>query len=318
MYFSEENLPDFSSYEENEIVTLINDDYKFRGITITKDEYTIQILSNIDAEMHSINRLTTTLIGSLVILIILAVIFSTYLASKVIKPVREAYERQIHFVQDASHEMRTPLAVIKGKLELLVHSPNDTIDSHFEYISKMMSEIRGLEKLNSDLLLLSKEDLELGIDITEFEINKLVDDISEFYFDLADIKGKEFNVVKADNNITVKWDYSKVRRAIIILIENAFKYTEENGKIDFIIEDQNKYVKVMIKDNGIGIKEEEQKRIFDRFYRSDRVRGENIDGSGIGLSLLKSIANNFGIKLKVNSKYGEGSEFIMIIPKEFN
>ena len=77
----------------------------------------------------------------------------------------------------------------------------------------------------------------------------------------------------------------------------------------------NKHIKITVKDNGIGIKEEEQKRIFDRFYRSDAVRGQNISGTGIGLSLLKSISKNFGIKLKVNSEYGVGSEFILMIPK---
>lgn len=81
------------------------------------------------------------------------------------------------------------------------------------------------------------------------------------------------------------------------------------------MEDLNKFVQIKVKDNGIGIKEEDKKRIFDRFYRSELVRGQNISGTGIGLSLLKSISKNFGIKLKVNSEYGVGSEFILLIPK---
>ncbi|MFT8342678.1 ATP-binding protein [Clostridium beijerinckii] len=77
----------------------------------------------------------------------------------------------------------------------------------------------------------------------------------------------------------------------------------------------NFYYYFNIVDNGIGIKKEEEKRIFNRFYRSDIFRGQNINGMGIGLSLLKSISKNFGIKLKVNSEYGVGSEFILLIPK---
>lgn len=318
LYFNENNLPDFPADTEGGIVTLENNGYKFRGISIDKDSYKIQVLSNIDPEMNSIHRLTKTLIVSLIFLIIVAVLLSTYLASKVIKPVREAYEKQIHFVQDASHEMRTPLAVIKGKLELLANSSKDTIDSHFEHISKIMSEIRGLEKLNSDLLLLSKEDLDLGISITKFSLYEFIDDISEFYIDLADIQGKVFNVIKPSYDIEVSWDYSKIRRAVIILLENAFKYTNDDGNIEFIIEDFNKNVRISVRDNGIGIRKEDQERIFDRFYRSDIVRGKNISGTGIGLSLLKSISKNFGIKLNVNSTYGKGSEFIMIIPKIFD
>lgn len=317
-YFTENNLPDFSKESENTIVTIDDNGYKFRGIIISKDSYKIQVLSNIDSEVNSIHRLTKTLIISLIILIIVAIVLSAYLASKVIKPVREAYEKQIHFVQDASHEMRTPLAVIKGKLELLANSSKDTIDSHFEHISKIMSEIRGLEKLNTDLLLLSKEDLDLGINITKFSLYEFINDIGEFYIDLADIQGKEFKVIKPAYDVEVLWDYSKIRRAVIILIENAFKYTDDNGKIEFIIEEFNKNIRISVRDNGIGIREEDQERIFDRFYRSDIVRGKNISGTGIGLSLLKSISKNFGIKLNVNSTYVEGSEFTMMIPKTFD
>lgn len=317
-YFNENNLPDFQNDTEGDIVNLENNGYKFRGITINKDLYTIQVLSNIDPEVNSIHRLTKTLIMSLILLIIVAVLLSTYLASKVIKPVREAYEKQVHFVQDASHEMRTPLAVIKGKLELLANSSKDTIDSHFDHISKMMSEVRGLEKLNSDLLLLSKEDLDLGINITKFSLYEFIDDVSEFYIDLAEAQGKVFKVIRPEYDIEVIWDYDKIRRSVIILLENAFKYTDEDGEVDFIIEDFNKKIRISVCDNGIGIREEDQERIFDRFYRSEIVRGKNISGTGIGLSLLKSISKNFGIKLNVNSTYGEGTEFIMIIPKRFD
>ena len=315
LYFSEDELPIFTTSVEDEIVTLTSNGYRFRGTVINNGDYKIQVLANINSEVDSLNRLRTSIIASLVILIIVAIIFSTYLASRVIKPIRQAYEKQVYFVQDASHEMRTPLAVIKGKLELLAHSWGDTIDDHFEHISKMMSEVRGLEKLNSDLLLLSKEDLDLAENIINFQLNNFINDISEFYLDLAEIKEKNFKVVKPKQEISVQWDYDKIKRSVVILIENAFKYTGENGEITLSVEDMNKHIKITVKDNGIGIKEEEQKRIFDRFYRSDAVRGQNISGTGIGLSLLKSISKNFGIKLKVNSKYGVGSEFILVIPK---
>ncbi len=315
LYFTEDNLPVFSQNTENEIITLTNSGYSFRGIVINNGDYKIQVIANIDSEVSSLNRLKTSIIASLIILIIVAIILSTYLAARVVKPIREAYEKQVYFVQDASHEMRTPLAVIKGKLELLAHSWGDTIDDHFEHISKIMTEVRGLEKLNTDLLLLSKEDLDLAVNITNFKLNDFVNDLSEFYIDLAEIKEKNFYVTKPKEEILVQWDYDKIKRSVVILIENAFKYTGENGEITLRIEDMNKHVKITVKDNGIGIKEEEQKRIFDRFYRSEVVRGQNISGTGIGLSLLKSISKNFGIKLKVNSKYGEGSEFILMIPK---
>ena len=141
-------------------------------------------------------RLVTSMIFGLITLIAIALVLSAYLAAKVIKPVREAYDKQVYFVQDASHEMRTPLAVIKGKLELLANASGDRIYDHFDHISKIMSEIRGLEKLNSDLLLLSKEDLNLGDNIEKFDLNDFIDEISEFYTDLAEIKKKKFTIIR--------------------------------------------------------------------------------------------------------------------------
>ena len=315
LYFSEDNLPDFPDYGQNNIITLNDNNYTFRAITLTKDEYRIEILGNVDSEMNSIHRLKNTIILSFIILLIISIFLSAFLASKVLKPVKKAYEKQTFFVQDASHEMRTPLAVIKGRLELLAQSFVDSIDMHFEHISKMMSEIRNLEKLNSNLLLLSKEDINTSNEITKFNLNDFINDISDFYMDLSEIKGINFNVIKPSYNLEVNWDYNRIKRSLIIILENAFKYTNENGDISLIFEDINKNIKVRVKDTGIGINKKDLPRIFDRFYRSEKVRGSNTSGNGIGLSLLKSICNNLGIKIKVISEPNIGSEFILIIPK---
>ncbi|MEO2680124.1 HAMP domain-containing sensor histidine kinase, partial [Clostridium butyricum] len=276
LYFSEDNLPKFPKNSEDKIVSLEINGYKFRGISVKQENKEFQIFSNIDAEIGSMYRLATSILFGLIILVVIALAMSAYLASRVIKPVREAYDKQVYFVQDASHEMRTPLAVIKGKLELLANASGDRIDDHFEHISKIMSEIRGLEKLNSDLLLLSKEDLSLGDNIGEFALNDFIDEISEFYTDLAEIKEKKFSIIRPEESTKVQWDYTKIKRVLTILLENAFKYTDENGEIILKIEIIKKYIRISVKDNGIGIKEEDKSRIFDRFYRSEFVRGQNI------------------------------------------
>lgn len=315
LYFSEDNLPEFPKNSDGNITTMEFDGYKFRGISVIQENKEIQILANIDVEMDSVHRLTMSILFGLVTLVAIALVLCSYLAAKIIKPVREAYDKQVYFVQDASHEMRTPLAVIKGKLELLANVSQDRIYDHFEHISKIMSEIRGLEKLNSDLLLLSKEDLSLGDNIGRFDLNNFIDEISEFYTDLAEIKDKTFKIVRPEESTEVEWDYNKIKRVLTILLENSFKYTNENAEIVLKFEVVKKYIRISVKDNGIGIKEEDKSRIFDRFYRSEFVRGQNIGGTGIGLSLLKSISKSFGIKIKVNSQYGIGSEFILDIPK---
>lgn len=221
------------------------------------------------------------------------------------------------FVQDASHEMRTPLAVIKGKVELLTKSLNNISNDELFHISKIMSELRRLEKMNSDLLLLAKEDIGESNNLKEFYLEDMVGDIRGFYTDMAEIKDKIFNIY-SNTNIQVLWDYDKVKRVLIILIENAFKYTGEKGIITVVFEENYKNINVHVKDNGIGIKKEDQERIFDRFFRTENVRGNNIEGSGIGLSLLKSLCKSLNIEVVVNSEFRKGSEFILLIPKIMN
>lgn len=315
-YFLENKILDFKIEKYNKIVDIKNEGYNFRGIKFNYKEYDISVVMNIDAELQSIKGVKTSLYMSLIVLIFVSIILSKILADWVIKPLKNAYDKQVYFVQDASHEMRTPLAIIKGKLELLTKNLGYKLDDNFEHISKIMTEIRSLEKLNKDLLILSKEDIDSSVNIKEYNLNNFINDISDFYIDLAEIQDKEFNVVTPNDDILVIWDYEKIKRCIVILLENAFKYTKEDGKIDLVFENNNKYIIIKVKDNGIGIKEEDQNRIFDRFFRSNDVRANDISGSGIGLSLLKSISKNLGIKIDLNSKYKEGSEFILTIPKK--
>ncbi len=314
-YFDEENLPSFENKTSEGIQNIDSNGYKFRGIAMERIGFTIQLMINVDSEIQSINQLMNSIVISFSILIVVSLALAYFLSSRIIKPVKEAYDKQVFFVQDASHEMRTPLAIIKGKLEILAGHWEDTIESHFDHISKMMSEVRALEKLNSDLLLLSKEDINSTLNITRVDLKDFIKDISEFYEDLAEVQNKNFVLRDTKEPMALYWDYSKVKRIIIILLENSFKYTKEQGNILLSIEDSNKNLKIMVKDDGIGIKEEDQKRIFDRFFRSADVRAQNINGSGIGLSLLKSIANTLHVKVRVLSQYGGGTEFILTIPK---
>ena len=317
-YFVVNEINSFNIDKLDEIVDIKANGYNFRGIRFSQNQLEIEVLMNVDTQIDSVKGVKNAIYISLVALLIVAIILSKILANKVIQPVKEAYNKQVFFVQDASHEMRTPLAIIKGKLELLTRALGSKDESNFEDISKIMSEIRGLEKLNNDLLLLSKVDIHSSIKITEFKLSKLIEDIGEFYTDLSELRSKDFCIIKHIEDITVHWDYEKVKRCIVILLENAFKYTKEDGKVELVIEEDSKNVIVKVIDNGIGIKEEDQSRIFDRFFRSNDIRATDIGGSGIGLSLLSSIADNLSIRIKLDSRHNEGSQFTLIAPKKMN
>ena len=313
-YQGEDIYPNFQKAPKNQIFTLEDGGYTYRAVQFNKQGLLVQLLMNVDQEIASVTALERTLGVSFLILIVIAIILSSYLSVVVLKPLKVVYNKQLAFVQDASHEMRTPLAIIKGRLELLVRNRGDKLEAHYEELSIIMKEIRGLEKLNSDLLLMSKEDMGMKLELASFSVNEFITEIGEFYIDFAEMQEKELKVRLLDEDIQVSWDKSKVKRCIVILLENALKYTECGDQITITATKKDKNIKLEIEDTGIGIKKEEQGRIFDRFFRSSEVRASGKEGSGIGLSLLKSIAYGLGIKVSLVSTYGEGTTFTLVIP----
>lgn len=315
-YKGSSKYPKFPNGVMNKIVQIQDAQYHYRGIQFDYEGCKVQLLLSVDTQVASLKELQYALLKAFLVLILLGLVVSFYLGKIALKPLYRAYNKQAAFIQDASHEMRTPLAVIKGKLELIVRKPQDKVETHYDEISGIMCEISGLEKLNRDLLLLSKEDMGGILEIKKTTIQSFFKEIVEFYSALSELHNLEFFYEITIPPIEIEWDLVKVKRCISILLENAIKYSNENGRINLKIVDEDKLIKVIVSDTGRGISEEELKKIFNRFYRSNEVRALGIEGSGIGLSLLKSLAYTMNIKIKVESEYGKGSSFILWIPKK--
>lgn len=315
-YKGSSKYPKFPNGVMNKIVQIQDAQYHYRGIQFDYEGCKVQLLLSVDSQIASLKSLQYALLKAFCILVVVGLIVSFYLAKIALKPLYRAYNKQAAFIQDASHEMRTPLAVIKGKLEIIVRTPQDKIETHYDEISGIMCEISGLEKLNKDLLLLSKEDMGGILEIKKTTIHSFFKEIVEFYSALSELHNLEFLYEIMIPSIEIEWDLVKVKRCIGILLENAIKYSNENGRITLKVVDEDKLIKVIVSDTGRGISEEELKKIFNRFYRSNEVRALGIEGSGIGLSLLKSLAYTMNIKIKVESEYGKGSSFILWIPKK--
>ncbi len=313
-YQGEDLYPNFEKAPKDQIFTLEDGDYTYRAVQFVKQGMQIQLLINVNQEIASVKTLWRILGLSFLILIVIVLMLASYLAVVVLRPLKIIYNKQVAFVQDASHEMRTPLAIIKGRLEILVRNGEDKLEKHYEELSSIMKEIRGLEKLTSDLLLMSKEDMGMKLEISKFGLNEFISEIGEFYTDFANMQEKELKINLLSEDISVNWDKGKVKRCVVILLENALKYTDRGDKITITVSKKDKNIKVQVTDTGIGIKEEEKDRIFDRFFRSSEVRASGREGSGIGLSLLKSIVYGLGGKVSLDSIYGEGSTFTLFIP----
>ena len=307
--------PDEKSDKTNICFTYKSGNYTFRELSITIDNMKIRIIRNIDSELSALKHLFSVLGIGIVICIMITYFVALYLTRKAISPIENAWYTQAKFIQDASHELRTPITIVYSKLQSLLTVPNNTISDEVETIADAMNETRRLKKMISDLLSLSKEDAIINLKIEEVNIDELVGGIYRDYLDIAEMQNK---TLKYKNNLKeniIRSDKNKLRQLLLIFIDNAFKYTNNQDIISLILDEKDNKIICTIMDTGIGINEEDLKHIFDRFFRSDNVRNKDIDGSGIGLSIAKMISINLNCKIKPYSIENEGTKFEIIIPK---
>lgn len=305
-YQQKDNQDGFYSYKKGK--------YNFRVCNYTYGDYHIKIMREINSELNSRRQLLLTMIRAVVIFCILTYFIALYLTRNALKPIEITWNNQAKFIQDASHELRTPITIVFSKLEGLLKHPNNTISDEVEGIADAMNESRRLKKMINDLLTLTKEDYVDLVEKEELDLEKLVEDICDDFFDIALIQNKTLKISSQLKHKNIISDKNKLRQLLIIFIDNAFKYTEEEDYIKISLKEKEESIYITIEDNGMGIKKEEIPHLFDRFFRSENVRNKDIDGSGIGLSIAKVLSESLKYKLNVDSEYGKWTKFDIIIP----
>lgn len=237
-----------------------------------------------------------------------------FLAGRALIPIQNSWEKQQQFVSDASHELRTPLAVIQSKTDVLFQSPSATIEEKAVDISTISKECRRLSKLVSNLLLLARSDSnQIEMDKKTFELDKLLEEIINPYKEIASYQEKAM-ILKVEHDITFMGDRERIHQMMVILLDNAMKYTNEDGHIQIDCTQTSNSIRIRVKDNGIGVKEEDIPNLFDRFYQGDKARSMS-EGAGLGLSIANWIVEKHYGKISVESKWGEGTCFEVIFPK---
>ncbi len=314
-YF-EDIFPERKKNKENEFSTYKKNGYTFRELNIEIGKYKIQIIRNIDSEMNSFKQLIFVFIIAIIMAIVITYFVALYLTKKALVPIETAWNNQVKFVQDASHELRTPISIVSSKLESMLKSPNNTVIDEVETIADAMKETRRMKKMISDLLYLTKEDSINKTNKEQTNIKELLNEISKNYIDIAQVQDKIFNIKIEIKDEIIITDKNKLRQLLLIFIDNSFKYTKKEDKILIEVKDKGNDISVDIIDSGIGIKKEDIPYIFDRFFRSDNVRNKDIDGSGIGMSIAKMLCSSLNIAIDVDSKLGNYTKVKMIIPKK--
>ena len=222
------------------------------------------------------------------------------------------------FVANASHELKTPLASIKLYTETLLDWALNDETVNVRFLERIDEQVERLNQLILDMLSLAR--LESGQEIFDHQPLSVVPVIAscvESHRDRAATKALalSFDSGDLDDDCLVMADEEAVRQIADNLIDNAIKYTHENGSVSVGCRIQKDLVVVEVADTGIGIPRDDLPRIFERFYRVDKARSREFGGTGLGLSIVKHLVQSIGGKLEVTSRLGSGSKFTVLFPR---
>lgn len=257
----------------------------------------------------SLRTLAIVMAGGALAGLLLATVGGVFVAGIAIRPVKRSYERQREFVADASHELRTPLAVIRVNAEAagLAGGAGDAV-------SDIATEATYMTRLLDDLLLLAGSDREgIEMQIERIDLADVTRSAGRAASRLAEGHGQRFTV-DVRGSLPVDADPERCREVMLILLDNAIKYTPDGGSVTLTARESGDEAVVAVSDTGIGVAPVELDRLFDRFYRVDKARSRAAGGAGLGLSIAREIMDALGGTLKLDSQPRVGTTATMRLP----
>ena len=245
-----------------------------KGKVVIVNPSTMLVIRNV-----SLKSLKSKLFYISTIIIITSAVASYVLSKRTLKPIFMAWEKQNEFVQNAAHELRTPLTIIQAKQQLLLKEPESKIIDKSEDIRLTINETRRLTKLVKELMILATADSnKLQVKKEQKNIDEVVKEVSTPYAEYAKMQNKDLTL-NLNCNKEVNIDVNKIEQLMVILLDNAIKYTKENENIQVNTNYKDGKCIIEVADEGIGISDEQKKHIFERFYRADKARSRETGGS---------------------------------------
>lgn len=232
------------------------------------------------------------------------------------KRLEEVDQSRQEFVSNVSHELKTPLSSIKVLSESLLLQENVPAEMYREFLLDISSEIDRMTNIVNDLLSLVRNDPnEAKVNVSDIDVNKMLRDVVKRLSPLAGDKNIELSF-QAAKDVVLRGDEVKLMLAVSNLVDNGIKYTPPGGYVKVSLDADNKDCFITVQDSGIGISEEEQSKIFERFYRVDKTRDRETGGTGLGLAITHSIIMLHNGSVKIISGENEGATFIVRLPLE--
>lgn len=237
--------------------------------------------------------------------------------NELIDRVAELEEKRRAFVSDASHELKTPLSIIKLLSDSLIQTENPDPQFLREFLTDMNEEVERLTRIIQRLLDLTKMDQShTSMNLEMVSMTALVADVYEKLQPLAENKEIQFIFTRPEDELLMPLDHDSMTEAIYNIADNSIKYTENEGVVKIEILRDLGNVLIRISDSGIGIPKEDIQKIFDRFYRVDKARARDTGGTGLGLSIAMDVVKLHGGYIEVSSEEEKGSIFTIVLPYE--
>ena len=251
-------------------------------------------------------------VGSLSLILLFFI--SIYFTNKAINPLEETFKKQKQFIADASHELRTPLTIIKTNVSLLRENEMETIHSQKKWINYIDSQAGRMSTLINEMLSLANLDAnKKKEEIININLSKMIRD-SLLVFEVVIFEKGLILEEDLTDNIFIKGEQNQIKKLISILMDNAIKYTNNNGKITVLLINERNKAKLIIRNTGEGIEKEHLEKIFERFYRVDDSRDRGTGGYGLGLSIAKAIVEEHKGKIHAESIINNETSFIIELP----
>lgn len=272
------------------------------------------IMENIDPQKAAMRNFTRVMLITMGVFWLLSILMSVWMSRLTMRPILKSWGRQTEFVGNAAHELRTPLTIIQNKLEFLLTKPNDKIIDQAENIAIANSESQRLQKLTHDLLALARSDSNTLQ--TNFETTAVADFLQrtvEPYTEIAASQQKHL-VLAPIAPFKAVLDQDLIHQLMNILIDNALKYSPAKSTITITAKAIGRKWQLIVSDQGIGVKNRDRQRIFDRFYRVDTSRSRQTGGNGLGLSIAHWIVDLHHGTIVVRDNAPKGSRFVTTLP----
>jgi signal transduction histidine kinase len=261
---------------------------------------------------ETVNRLIFVLVPIGLVAIGLATVGGLFMSGRAMRPVQSAFEKQHKFIGDASHELKTPLTLIRADAEVVTRDPANPRAQ--KLINHLLDETDRMNTLLSDLLILARLDAgELALTRQPFNLAEVLTEIADRFSALATAEGVHLEV-EIYGKLPASGDRERTSQVLVALLDNALRYTPSGGRITIEGKLSDDWVEALVSDTGPGIAPEHLPRIFDRFYRAEEARTREEGGTGLGLAIARDLARAQGGDLTVSDTQEGGAVFRLKLP----